>query len=144
MEQKRKKKPVLIKTEKGKKQPILVLLTSQKGGAHGQWFGWGQLQWWRPPGGPKQTATFLKNDYYCSQFFFNIYLTVLDPSIFNLRCGMRTPGCSMKDLVPWPGIKSGSPALEEQDLNHCTTPGKTTQLDVFKAYLGGLPWWSCG
>ena len=70
MEQKRNKKPVLIKTEEGKKQPIHVLLTSQKGGAHGQWFGWGQLQWWRPPGGPKQTATFLKNDYYCSQFFF--------------------------------------------------------------------------
>ena len=28
-----------------------------------------------------------------------------------LRCGMRTLGCSVWDLVPWPGVEPGPPEL---------------------------------
>ena len=30
-------------------------------------------------------------------------------------------GCSTRDIVPWPGIKPGPPALGAQSLNHWTT-----------------------
>ena len=36
-------------------------------------------------------------------------------------CGMWTLSCSMWDLVPWPGIELGAPALGVQSLSHLTT-----------------------
>ena len=38
-----------------------------------------------------------------------------------LCCGMQTLCCGMWDLVSWPGIESGPPALGARSLNHCTT-----------------------
>ena len=35
--------------------------------------------------------------------------------------GMWTLSCSMWDLVPWPGIEPGTPALGAQSLSHWTT-----------------------
>ena len=39
----------------------------------------------------------------------------------DLRCGMWTLSCGMWDLVPWPGIEPGPPALGAQSLSHWTT-----------------------
>ena len=36
-------------------------------------------------------------------------------------CGTWTLGCGMWDLVPWPGIEPGPPALGVQSLTHWTT-----------------------
>ena len=36
-------------------------------------------------------------------------------------CSMRTLSCGMWDLVPWPGIKPGPPALGAWSLTHWTT-----------------------
>ena len=36
-------------------------------------------------------------------------------------CGMRTLSCSVWDLVPWPGIEPGPPALGAWSLSHWTT-----------------------
>ena len=36
-------------------------------------------------------------------------------------CGMWTLSCGMWDLVPWPGIKPGPPALGAWSLSHWTT-----------------------
>ena len=36
-------------------------------------------------------------------------------------CVIWTLSCGMWDLVPWPGIKPGPPALGEQSLNYLTT-----------------------
>ena len=36
-------------------------------------------------------------------------------------CGKRTLRCGMWDLVPWPGIESGPPALGMQILSHWNT-----------------------
>ena len=36
-------------------------------------------------------------------------------------CRLGTLSCSMWDLVPWPGIEPGSPALGAQSLSHWTT-----------------------
>ena len=35
--------------------------------------------------------------------------------------GMWTLSCSMWDLIPWPGIEPGTPALGTQSLSHWTT-----------------------
>ena len=51
-------------------------------------------------------------------FIWPIQVLVAALGIFDLRCGVR-------DLVPWPGIKSGPPALEAWSLSHWTT-GKVT------------------
>ena len=51
-------------------------------------------------------------------FIWLIQVLVAALGIFDLRCGVR-------DLVPWPGIKSGPPALEAWSLSHWTT-GKVT------------------
>ena len=48
-------------------------------------------------------------------FFFNIYLAVP-----GLSCSRRDLSCTMQDLVPWPGVEPGSPALEARSLNHWT------------------------
>ena len=36
-------------------------------------------------------------------------------------CGMRGLRCGMRDLVPWPGIELGAPALGAWSLNRWTT-----------------------
>ena len=59
-------------------------------------------------------------------FFFNIYLFVWIHQILVatskiFTCGMQTLSYSMWDLVPWPGIEPGSPALGAQSLSHWTT-----------------------
>ena len=41
--------------------------------------------------------------------------------IFDLCCSMWILRCSMWDLVPWPGIEPGSPALGAWSLSHWTT-----------------------
>ena len=49
------------------------------------------------------------------------YLYLFVSAVPYLSCSVWTLSRSMCDLVPWPGIKSGSPALETQSLNHRTT-----------------------
>ena len=39
----------------------------------------------------------------------------------NFSCGMWTLSCIMCDLVPWPGIEPGPPALGAWSLSHWTT-----------------------
>ena len=59
-----------------------------------------------------------------SYFLFLIWLhqvSVAACRIFNLRCGMQILSCGVWDLVPWPGIKPGPPALGAQSLSHWTT-----------------------
>ena len=60
-------------------------------------------------------------------FFFNIYLfiwlhrvLVAARGIFLAACRIFLAAC-MWDLVPWPGIKPGPPALGARSLNHWTT-----------------------
>ena len=54
------------------------------------------------------------------RFFFK-YLFYLD---------MHGPHCSMQDLVPWPGIEPGLPALEARSLSHWTTR-KVLRPEIF-------------
>ena len=66
----------------------------------------------------------LSEPWFCRHFFFrpvfwkNIYLAalvlVVAPWIFHLHC-------SMWDLVPWPGIEPGPPALGALSPSHWTT-----------------------
>ena len=39
----------------------------------------------------------------------------------NFSCNIWTLSCSMQNLVPWPGIKPGPPALGTWNLSHWTT-----------------------
>ena len=48
--------------------------------------------------------------FYCLFLLKNIYLFI-----------WLSLGCSMQDLVPWPGIEAGPPALGVQSFNHQTT-----------------------
>ena len=54
-----------------------------------------------------------------------IYLTVPSLSwgmqVFYLCCGIQTLSFGMWDLVPWPGIEPGPPALGVKSLSHWTT-----------------------
>ena len=45
----------------------------------------------------------------------------LSGSIWSFSRCMRTLSCGMWDLVPWPGIEPGPPALEVQSLSHWAT-----------------------
>ena len=59
-------------------------------------------------------------------FFFNIYLFIwlhrVSVAVGGLlSCGMWTLSCGMRDLVPWPGIEPGPPALGVWSLIHCAT-----------------------
>ena len=55
-----------------------------------------------------------------------IYLTAL-----GLSCGMQDLSCGMWDLVPWPGIRLGPPALEARSFRHRTT----REVPVWALYL---------
>ena len=70
----------------------------------------------------------------CFLWFFKIYfifiwlcwVLVASCGIFVaacgiFSCGMRALSCGMQDLVPWPGMEPGSPALGAWSLNHWTT-----------------------
>ena len=59
-----------------------------------------------------------------SFFFFSIFIYVLILAAPGPSCGMQylwwTLSCSMWALIPWPGIKPGSPALGAWGSNHWT------------------------
>ena len=42
-------------------------------------------------------------------------------SCWIFSCHLKTLSCSMWDLVPWPGMEPGPPALGAQSLSHWTT-----------------------
>ena len=76
-------------------------------------------------------------------FFKNIYLAAL-----GLSYNMWALGCSIWDLVPWPGIEPGPSALEAQSLSHWTTrevsQGILKGADSFFSFYGGCmnrAWW---
>ena len=54
----------------------------------------------------------------------------LDSAYGIFSCGMQTLSCTMWDLVPWPGIKSGPPALGAQSLSHWTTKSHISGTDI--------------
>ena len=61
-------------------------------------------------------------------FFKNIYLFIWlyriligACRIFDFHCGMLTLSCGMWNLVFWPGIEPGPPALGARSLSHWTT-----------------------
>ena len=62
----------------------------------------------------------------CEGFLKNIFIYLAVPG---LSCGMR-------DLVPWPGIKPGPPALGAQSLSHWAT------REVPRSYLF-IYFWLC-
>ena len=43
-------------------------------------------------------------------------------------CGMQTLSCGLWDLVSWPGIEPGPPALGPQGLSHWTTREVPTRM----------------
>ena len=49
-------------------------------------------------------------------------------------CGMQILSCSMWDLVPWPGIKPGPPALRVRSLIHCATR-QVPRVFIFFSYV---------
>ena len=53
-------------------------------------------------------------------YFFNMFLFI-NLAVLSLSCSIRTLSCSMWDLVPWPGIKPGPPALGAWNHSHWTT-----------------------
>ena len=57
----------------------------------------------------------------CLFVLFHLAVPGLSCSLGIFRCGMQTLRCSIWDLVPWPGIKPGPPALGVQSLSHWTT-----------------------
>ena len=71
-------------------------------------------------------CSFSKNIYL---FIWLCWVSFAAHRIFHLYCSMQdlfsysmqTPGCDMWGLVPWPGIESGSSALEVQSLSRWTT-----------------------
>ena len=72
--------------------------------------------------------------------FKNIYLFIYLPApvlscgTWDLRCRMWDLRCGgMRDLVPWPEIEPGPPALGAQSLNRWTT----------REVPGSPPWMSC-
>ena len=93
---------------------------------------------WIPPCSPTHSPTLLIplltfSALHC--FFKNIYLATWGLSFATcaiFSCGMWTPGCSMWDLVPWPGIEAGPPNwdVESQSLDHQVSP-----YTAFKALM---------
>ena len=58
---------------------------------------------------------------------------------------MLSLSCSMRDLVPWPGIKPGPPALWVQSFNHWTTmEAPKMHLCVMRMILGWSFWAGVG
>ena len=63
----------------------------------------------------------------CGIFFvvacgtFTAACRIFSCSMWTLSCSLRTLSCGMWDLVPWPGIEPGPPALGAWNLSHWTT-----------------------
>ena len=58
--------------------------------------------------------------------FFSIYLCLwlhraLVAHAGSLSCITQILGCSMRNLIPWPGIEPGPPAFGTRSLSHWTT-----------------------
>ena len=69
-------------------------------------------------------------------YLFNYWVLVVASRIFHFLaacrifcCGMWTLSCSMWDLVPWPGMEPGPPALGTPNFSHCTTREVPTAED---------------
>ena len=87
-----------------------------------------QLQLWEVMGTEHSLPPFI---YLCIFKYLFIYLAApgLSCGTWDLHCGMRDLlvvacelfSCSMWDLVPWPGIEPGPPALGAWSLSHWTT-----------------------
>ena len=59
-----------------------------------------------------------------SYFYFYLFIWlwwVLVAACRIFSCGMQTLGCSMWDLVPWPGFETGPPATGVCNLSHWAT-----------------------
>ena len=56
--------------------------------------------------------------------------------IFCLCCGMQVFSCSMRNLVPWPGIEPRPPALGAQSHSHWTT--REAPLTIFSVQFTGI------
>ena len=80
-----------------------------------------------PPGKPKNCKSFF--------FFLNIYLFIWLLLVLVVACGIFS--CGMWDLVPWPGIEPGPPALGAQSLSHWTTREvpRTANLKLLSAII---------
>ena len=72
-----------------------------------RWGGWGKLLW-------------------CDLMFLTIFIYLAMPGL----------SCSMQDLVPWPEIEPGPPALRAWNLNHWTTR-EVPEVIIFKLRFGG-------
>ena len=84
---------------------------------------------------------------HCGSFFKNTYMYVFiwllqalvaAHRIFSF--GMWTLSCGMWDLVPWPGIQPGPPALRVLSLSHGTTREIPTVALCFVNSSDPLPW----
>ena len=51
----------------------------------------------------------------------DLHCGIQDLFSFFFSCYMQTLSCSMRDLVPWLGIKTGPPVLGAWSLSHWTT-----------------------
>lgn len=71
--------------------------------------------------GPHPRISLKKKKIYLFTWPIQVLVAVL--GIFDLRCGVW-------DLVPWPQIKPGSPALEAWTLSHRTTRKVTAQTSL--------------
>ena len=63
---------------------------------------------------------FFLHNIYLLIFMYLFILAAPDHGIFVAACGLLVAAC-MWDLVPWPGIEPGPPALAAQGLTHWTT-----------------------
>ena len=57
----------------------------------------------------------------CGTWGLRCFVQDLRCCVRDLNCGMWALSCSLWDLVPWPGIEPGPPALGAWSLNHWTT-----------------------
>ena len=70
----------------------------------------------------------------CYENYMSFYLFILAYlATLHLRCGMQ-------DLVSWPGIKPGIPALGTQSLGHWTTREVPSSFELTALMEGCIPW----
>ena len=72
--------------------------------------------------------------YICSFIFIFLVLIIVYLAASDLSCGMWYPfSCSLWDLVLWPGIEPGPPALQTQSLSHWTI--KEITILIFRFHI---------
>ena len=59
--------------------------------------------------------------------FFCLFVVFFDC----ISCGMRNLSCGLWDLVPWPGLEPGPPALGARSLSHQTTREVSIVLNYY-------------